>query len=44
MDLLPLAPINHCDESGLRVDKRLHWLHVVSNAKMLSAMNITCGN
>jgi transposase len=34
MDLLPLAPVNHCDESGLRVNKRLHWLHVISNAKM----------
>jgi transposase len=34
MDLLPLAPVNHCDESGLRVNKSLHWLHVMSNAKM----------
>ena len=34
MDLLPLAPVNHCDESGLRVNKSLHWLHVISNAKM----------
>ena len=31
---LPQAPLNHCDESGLRVGKRLHWLHVVSNARM----------
>jgi transposase len=29
--LLPQAPVNGCDESGLRVAKRLHWLHVVSN-------------
>jgi transposase len=34
MDLLPLAPVNHCDESGLRVNTSLHWLHVMSNAKM----------
>jgi transposase len=33
-DLLPLAPINHCDESGLRVNKSLHWLHVVSNTRL----------
>jgi transposase len=30
-ELLPQAPVNHCDESGLRVAKTLHWLHVVSN-------------
>jgi transposase len=29
--LLPQAPVNSCDESGLRVAKTLHWLHVVSN-------------
>ncbi len=29
--LLPKAPLNGCDESGLRVAKSLHWLHVVSN-------------
>ncbi len=34
VDLLPRAPVNHCDESGLRVNKSLHWLHVISNAKM----------
>jgi len=31
IELLPQAPVNHCDESGLRVAKTLHWLHVVSN-------------
>lgn len=29
--LLPQALVNGCDESGLRVAKSLHWLHVVSN-------------
>ncbi len=29
--LLPQAPLNGCDESGLRVAKSLHWLHVLSN-------------
>jgi transposase len=33
-ELLPLAPLNHCDESGLRVAKTLHWLHVVSNSEL----------
>jgi len=31
LHLLPQAPLNGCDESGFRVAKRLHWLHVVSN-------------
>jgi transposase len=31
VQLLPQAPLNGCDESGLRVAKSLHWLHVVSN-------------
>ena len=33
-ELLPQAPVNHCDESGLRVAGALHWLHVVSNAQL----------
>ncbi len=31
LGLLPQAPVNGCDESGVRVAKTLHWLHVVSN-------------
>jgi len=31
LELLPQAPVNGCDESGVRVAQRLHWLHVVSN-------------
>ena len=31
VELLPQAPVNGCDESGLRVAKHLYWLHVVSN-------------
>ena len=27
------SPVNHADESGVRVGKRLQWLHVVSNEK-----------
>ena len=34
VSLLPQAPVNGCDESGLRVAKTLHWLHVVSNPAM----------
>jgi transposase len=30
---LSQARVNHCDESGVRVASRLHWLHVVSNAR-----------
>jgi transposase len=32
--LLPHASLNGCDESGLRVAKSLHWLHVVSNPSL----------
>lgn len=34
VQILPQAPLNHCDESGLRVAKSLHWLHVVSNPSL----------
>lgn len=34
VQLLPQAPVNGCDESGLRVAKSLHWLHVVSNPQL----------
>lgn len=34
VELLPQAPVNGCDESGLRVAQRLHWLHVVSNSAL----------
>ena len=33
-ELLPQAPVNGCDESGLRVGESLHWLHVISNPWM----------
>jgi transposase len=33
-ELLPQAPLNHCDESGLRVAGSLHWLQVVSNTQL----------
>ena len=34
IELLPQALLNGCDESGLRVAKSLHWLHVVSNPRL----------
>jgi transposase len=34
VELLPQARVNGCDESGLRVAKCLHWLHVVSNPEL----------
>lgn len=34
VELLPQAPVNGCDESGVRVAQRLHWLHVVSNPQL----------
>ena len=33
-ELLPHQPIVHADESGLRVEGRPHWLHVISTAKL----------
>jgi transposase len=27
-------PINHFDETGMRVDTELHWLHVASNENL----------
>jgi transposase len=34
VQLLPQAPLNNCDETGLRVAQSLHWLHVVSNPSL----------
>lgn len=31
-ELLKAAYLVHCDETGTRVDKKLNWVHVVSNA------------
>ena len=28
------SPVNHFDETGMRVDTGLHWLHVASNEKL----------
>jgi len=32
-DSLIESPVNHYDETGFRVDGRLHWMHVASNEK-----------
>lgn len=33
-EALVAAPIAHADETGIRVGKALHWLHVLSNASL----------
>ena len=30
-DALSVAPVAHADETGFRIEKRLHWLHTVCN-------------
>lgn len=32
--LLPEEPLLNLDESGLRVNKKLHWLHVISSSRL----------
>ena len=33
-EALLASPVNYFDETGLRVDKNLHWLHVASNEQL----------
>ena len=30
---LKASPVIHCDETGMKVEGKRHWLHVVSNDK-----------